>query len=164
MLIQSRINNAAEFKVQSNREDLTDQDKSRLNEIVQNAMNGNYEDNEGFSVSYRGSQNGNYSFNIKSDAFGDDLHSALENERELEKEAFLEEERENFENFNNMISEAVKEIDNMIETDNFSDYAMEGFNEGFNKGFNEGLNEGLKDNEFDFADTVKKEEQEISRD
>lgn len=123
MLVQARINQDAEFNVQSNREDLTNQDLNRMSEIVQNAMDGNHAENEGFSVSYNGNQNGNYSFEIKSEEFGDDLHAAFEKERNMDNE-FVAESNEKMEQ---ALNEAIKDIDKAFEGLDLSESKSEEF-------------------------------------
>ena len=129
MLVNSRIDtNTMEFEVQSNREDLTQEDKARLSEIITNAMEGDYEANEGFSVSLEGNNFGMYQHDIKSDEFGDDLHAAFENERELEVKAFEHEINQEFLSEQAALEELNKALDS--ELSNWGNEISEAFDEG----------------------------------
>jgi len=115
MNINARINsNTVEFEVQTNREDLTKEDVERLNEIVNNAMNGNHEENEGFSVSFNGRTFDTYQFDIKSDDFGDDLHSAFEKEREDYDKALDQAEFESFANEQKALEALNEDLDKAL--------------------------------------------------
>lgn len=115
MNINARINtNTVEFEVQTNREDLTKEDVERLNEIINNSMNGNHEENEGFSVSFQGRTFDTYQFDIKSDDFGDDLHSAFEKEREDYDKALDQAEFESFANEQKALEALNEDLDKAL--------------------------------------------------